>query len=366
VPHFEKEHIYTVGGLLAVLIVFGWFLRLVSPGPMVKISWLTVFFEGLFFLFVFFWNVAILPYWQTSKTLCAGSLFLLIGSFADAFDNFFIEPRWENSGIENLLLTLGAALFGLGIWFWAEEKDRLLEQLQKDRDLEKAVVPKLSHDIRIPLRNMSDAVRRLEQDSSIQPDANWRAALDAIQRGIKDVNLQMENIVEAHWLKSGSSKLRPTIFGITQLFDETSDEFRYQAEDKSITIVKRCTAGEISLKADRLKVRRIIQNLLDNAIKFCAANGKVTVEATATPAEITVRVCDEGRGIPEEQMLKINQGSATTFGRGNDEDQESAGLGLSIVREFVQLHGGRFWVESNSPNGARFCFALPLDVERKA
>ncbi|HYA30502.1 MAG TPA: HAMP domain-containing sensor histidine kinase, partial [Acidobacteriota bacterium] len=287
-PHLDKEHLYTVGGLVAGLIVFGWFLHLVSPGPLPKISWLTVFFEGFFFLFVFFWNVAILPYWQTSKILCAGSLFLLIGSFADAFDNFFIEPRWENSGIENLLLTVGAALFGLGIWLWAEEKDSLLEQIQKDRDLEKAVVPKLSHDIRIPLRSMSDAARRLEQDVNVGADANGRAALDAIQRGIKEVNLQMENIVEAHWLKSGSSKVRPTIFGIAQLVEETSDDFRYQAQDKSITIVKRCEAGDISLKADRLKVRRIIQNLLDNAIKYCVANGKVTVEASATPAEILV------------------------------------------------------------------------------
>jgi signal transduction histidine kinase len=193
-----------------------------------------------------------------------------------------------------------------------------------------------------------------------------RAALDAIQKGVREVRLQMENIVEAHWLKSGAIKLRPTIFGIAQLIDETSDEFRYQAEAKSIIIVKQCAGGEISVQADRLKVRRIVQNLLDNAIKFCPDNRTVTLDASVSADRLTLRVIDEGPGISQYLMLQIAQGTALNFGRGKDEDQESAGLGLSIVRDFVQLHGGRFWVEPNSPTGAQFCIALPLNAPAQA
>jgi cell cycle sensor histidine kinase DivJ len=109
-----------------------------------------------------------------------------------------------------------------------------------------------------------------------------------------------------------------------------------------------------------------VQNLLDNAIKFCAPQGKVTLDASATPSEITVRVIDEEPGIAPDQMRQITQGSLRTFGRGRDEDHESAGIGLSIVRDFVQLHGGRFWVESNSPSGAQFCIALPINGVAKA
>ncbi|MGH7817052.1 MAG: sensor histidine kinase [Candidatus Binatia bacterium] len=359
-PRLTKEQLYSVIGLLVGLTVLSGFSYWVSPGSMKTKNWPTIITEVLFFVFIFFWNVVILAHGKSSKTLCLGSVLLLVASYTDVFDNFYQQPRWEDWGVQNLSLALGAGLFGLGLWYWDEEKERLMEQLQKDRDLDKAVVPKLSHDLRIPLRNVSDAARQLEQDPDIAADAKSRQALDTIHKAVREVNLQMENIVDAHWLKAGSAKLRPTIFGIAQLFNETSEEFRYQAEARSVTIVKQCAGGEISVMADRLKVRRIVQNLLDNAIKFCAPHGKVTLDASATAADVTVRVIDEGQGIAQEQMLDITQGSALTFGRGKDEDRESAGIGLSIVRDFVQLHGGRFWVESNSPTGAQFCIALPL------
>ena len=359
-PRLTKEQLYTVIGLLVGLTVLGGFYFWVSPGMMKAKNWPTIITEAVFFVFILFWNAVILAHGKSSKTLCAGSVLLLVASYTDVIDNFFIQPRWEDWGVQNLSLALGAGLFGLGLWYWDEEKEGLMQQLQKDRDLDKAVVPKLSHDLRIPLRNVRDAALRLEQDPNIAADAKSRAALDTIHKAVREVNLQMENIVEAHWLKAGSAKLRPTIFGIAQLFNETGEEFRYQAEERSVTIVKHCAGGEISVMADRLKVRRIVQNLLDNAIKFCAPHGKVTLDASATVAEVTVRVIDEGPGIAQEQMLNITQGSAFTFGRGKDEDRESAGIGLSIVRDFVQLHGGRFWVEANNPIGAQFCIALPL------
>lgn len=367
-PHLTKEQLYSVLGLLAGLTVLSGFYYWVSPGLMKAKNWPTIITEALFFVLIFCWNTIILAHGKSSKTLCVGSMLLLVASYTDVFDNFMIQPRWEEWGIQNLFLALGAALFGLGLWYWADEKEGLMQQLQKDRDLEKAVVPKLSHDLRIPLRNVSDAAQRLEQDPDIASVPESRAALDAIRKGVREVRLQMENIVEAHWLKSGAAKLRPSIFGIAQLIDETSEEFRYHAEEKSIAIVKQCAGGEISVMGDRLKVRRIVQNLLDNAIKFCPANRKVTLDASADADQLILilRVIDEGPGISEDLMLKITQGSALTFGRGKDEDQESAGLGLSIVRDFVQMHGGRFWVEPNSPTGAQFCIALPLNAPSQA
>jgi signal transduction histidine kinase len=365
-PHFHREQLYSFIGLVGGLTVLSGFFYWVSPGMMKAKNWPTIVTEVLFFVFIFFWNVVILAHGKASKTLCAGSVLLLIAAYTDLFDNFMIQPRWEDWGVQNLSLALGAGLFGLGIWCWDEEKEGLMQQLQKDRDFEKAVVPKLSHDLRIPLRNVRDAAERLAQDPSVASDAKSRQALDTIQKALRDVNLQLENIVEAHWLKAGAAKLRSTIFGVAQLLDETRDEFRYQAEDRLVTVETHCAGGEIPVSADRLKVRRIIQNLLDNAIKYCAPNGKVTLDAGATVNEVTIRVIDEGPGISQEEMRHITQGSARTFGRGRDEDHESAGIGLSIVRDFVQLHHGRFWVEANSPSGAQFCIALPLNGAGKA
>jgi signal transduction histidine kinase len=357
-PSLSKEQLQTLGLLLIAAAVLGGLFYLTSPGPVKSIYWGGTIFEGLFFFFILFWNAVILPHGRSSKILCLGSLLLLLGSYADFFDNFFIQPRWQDWGVQDLSMAVGAALFGLGLWYWDEEKEALLDQIKRDRDLEKALVPKLSHDLRIPLRNVSDAVQRLDRDPDIAALPAARAPLDAIHKGVREVRLQMENIVEAHWLKSGGTKLRSSTFGIVQLFDETADEFRYQAEEKSIAIVKKCPAGEIFVMADRLRVRRIVQNLLDNAIKHCPATGTVVLAASTDAEELVLRVIDEGRGISQELAQKITQGSALSFGR--DNEHESAGLGLSIVRDFVQMHRGRFWVEPNSPSGAQFCISLPL------
>ena len=368
----EKEQMYTISGLIVGLIAFAFVFYWVSPGRVETMHWPAIIFEGLFFLFIFLWNVTVLPIWQSSKTLCLGSLFLLVGSFADVFDNFFIQPRWEDWFVENLSLTLDAGLFGWGIWLGVKEKEGLLEQLQKDRDLEKSVVPKLSHDLRIPLRNAMSMVRRLEDDPEVPPDSRWRESLDIILRGLKEVDLLLENLVDAHWLKSGKAELRPAVFDLAQLLDETCGTFQNLADHKAITIVKDFPQLEMMLEADRIKVMRILQNLLDNAIKFCFTGGKVTVRATEADGEITVRVSDEGPGLAQDQTDRFMQGvtlrltlGAAASGRGTERAPESYGIGLKVVKEFVDLHGGRFWFEPNSPTGAQFYFTLPRSAGRK-
>lgn len=349
-----------VAGLIVGLTALGYFFSWVSPGRMEIMNWAAIIFEGLFFLFVFLWNVTVLPHWKSSKTLCLGSLLLLVGSFADAYDNFFIQPRWEDWFIENLSLSLGAGLFGLGISFWVKEKEHLLDQLQKERDFEASLIPKLSHDLRAPLTNLCGMTSLAEEDPKFLEEPKRRQEyVEIMWRGAKEMCLLIDNILESHRLKSGTVELKPSAISLGALLDEACKDFYYQTKKKEITLLKDCSDGELTFEADQAKVTRIIQNLLANAIRFSPQGGKITLRARTEDGGITMRVLDQGPGMDADQISTIMQDAPPSKKKNTEEENKGYGIGLKVVREFVQLHGGRFWTEPNFPKGAQFCFTLP-------
>lgn len=355
-----RKRFSIVAGLIIGLTVLGLFFSWVSPGPMETMNWAAIIFEGLFFLFVFLWNVTVLPHWKSSKTLCLGSLLLLVGSFADVYDNFFIEPRWEDWFIENLSLTLGAGLFGLGIRFWVKEKEHLLDQLQKERDFEAALIPKLSHDLRAPLTNLCGMTGVAEEDPRFLEEPKRRQEyLEIMMRGTKEMCLLIDNILESHRLKSGTVELKPSTISLGALLDEVCKDFYYQTKKKEIALVQDCPDGEFTFEADQVKVMRIVQNLLANAVRFSPQGGEITLRARAENGGITIRVLDQGPGMDTDQISAIMQDAPPSKEKNTQQENKGYGIGLKVVREFVQLHGGRFWVEPNSPRGAQFCFTLP-------
>jgi len=356
----EKKQLPIFLGLIVGLAALGFFFSWVSPGRMERMNWGPIVFEGLLFLFTFFWTFAILPHWKSAKTLCLGSLLLLVGNFADVYDDFFIQPRWEDVFIEKFSQTLGAGLFALGIRFWAKEKELLLDQLQKDRDFEAALIPKLSHDLRVPLTNLMGMTSILQEDPKFSEDPVRREYLDVLSRGAGEMNLLINNILETHRLKSGKVELTPSTIPLVPLLDEICQDFHYQTKKKELTIVKDCVDQELTLEADRVKVMRIIQNLLANATRFSPPGGKITLKTSCGNGQITIRVIDEGPGISADQIAMIMQESPSSTKKAAEGGGDSFGIGLKVVKEFVQLHAGRFWIEPNSPQGSQFCFTLPL------
>jgi signal transduction histidine kinase len=188
-------------------------------------------FEAFLFLFVFSWNVTVLPYWKSSKTLCLGSLLFLIGAFTDVHDEFFIQPYWVNLYVEDPAQALGAGLIGLGIWFWAREKEHLLDQLQQQRDFEASLIPKLSHDLRAPLTNLCGMNSVVDEDPTFLEDPKRRQEYHEVMwRGAKEMSLLIDNILESHRLKSGTVELKPSTVAMAPLLDEICKDFYYQTK----------------------------------------------------------------------------------------------------------------------------------------
>ncbi|HEY2988507.1 MAG TPA: HAMP domain-containing sensor histidine kinase [Candidatus Binatia bacterium] len=345
--------------LIVALALLGYLLYAASPGPRQVTDWRSATAEGLLFLFVLVWNVVILPQHRTAKMLCLGSFLFLIGSFADFTDNFFLQPRWGDWLVEDVSLALGGGLMALGIWAWVREKDRLLAQLQKERDFEASLIPKLSHDLRVPLGNVVGMTGLVESDPAFLDDPRRRRDyFDVIRRAVNDMTLLIDNILETYRIKSGTLRLSPSAVSLAALLDESLRDFFYPAEKRGIALVKDFPGADVELVADRIKVVRVIQNLLANAVKFSPRGGKVVLSAKAENGGVTVRVVDEGPGVQQERLAPAEE-KAAVLKKGSEGPGEGFGLGLKVVREFVRLHGGRFWIEPNSPKGAQCCFFLP-------
>lgn len=355
-----KEHLSALLVLIVVLATLGSFLTWISPGRNEALDMRGVIFEALLFMFVFSWNVLILSHWKSNKALCLGSLFFLAASFTDVHDEFFIQSRWVNMIIEDPTQAVGAGLMGWGIWLWIREKNMLLDQVRKERDFEASLIPKLSHDLRVPLNNLVGMASLADEDPKSLTDPTWvREYHGFVWRGTQEMNMLIENILETYRLKAGTVTLKPSQVCLSVLLEEACGHFHYQSTKKDIALIKDCPSEELIVEADPVKITRIVQNLLGNAIKFSPKGSKITIKAGRENGEVTVRIIDEGKGIPPDQVSILVQLAPSATKRESHGEDKSYGIGLKVVREFVALHGGRFWVEPNSPTGSQFCFALP-------
>ncbi|MEM1391207.1 MAG: ATP-binding protein, partial [Pseudomonadota bacterium] len=128
--------------------------------------------------------------------------------------------------------------------------------------------------------------------------------------------------------------------------------------DTEVEVVAEVAKDLGLIYADEKRVRQVLFNLISNALRFTDAGGKVTVSAERMGDTAVLKVTDNGRGIPEEDQ-------ATRFDSFTSSDQRGAGLGLSLVKHFVQLHGGNVGIKSVPNGGTEVVCWLPVEAEPK-
>ncbi len=136
---------------------------------------------------------------------------------------------------------------------------------------------------------------------------------------------------------------------------------RERAVRNDIALTEDAPADLGSVAADERKIRQILINLLSNAVKFTPDGGAVGVRARRSGNEVHVSVSDTGIGIAPEDQVKVFD-EFQQVGRPSDRSREGTGLGLTLAKRFIELHGGRIWVESEVGKGTTFTFAIPVET----
>ncbi len=165
----------------------------------------------------------------------------------------------------------------------------------------------------------------------------------------------LDTLMDISEAEVGAMRLTRERLDLADVVSDAVTLYSDVAEDKGVALLGTCTPG-VKVEADRNRLRQVVANLIDNAIKYTPGGGRVQVACAAAPGEALLTVSDTGVGIPPEEMPRIWE----RLYRGDQSRSERGlGLGLSLVKAVVEAHGGRVTARSTPGQGASFEVRLP-------
>jgi heavy metal sensor kinase len=241
----------------------------------------------------------------------------------------------------------------------AQSFNGLLDRLDQSFEQQRRFMADASHELRTPVAILcGEADVALSQPSRSPED--YRASLDILRGEAKRLKHIVEDLFTLARADAGQYPLTLADFYLDELVTECSRSVRTLAAAKQITV--RCDASkEMPIRADEALLRRMIMNLLDNAIKYTPPGGSVAVVWGVQDSQYRVAVSDTGEGIPSELQPRIFERffRADKVRSRSESDGGGAGLGLSISRWIVQAHGGQLELTRSDKGGSTFTVLLP-------
>ncbi len=281
-------------------------------------------------------------------------------ALAEEFNRMTARLRESYAGLEHKVeertRELAAALAQL------EEKSRQLEVASQHKS---EFLANMSHELRTPLNaiiGFSEVL--LERMFGELNDKHDEYLNDILSSGRHLLSL-INDILDLSKVEAGRMELDLGTFLLQEVLEGSLTMVRERASRHGIAITLESDPQIGLIEADERKVKQILFNFLSNAVKFTPDGGRVEVKTQLVDGEAQVAVKDTGIGISLEDQARIfeefqqvRQGAATK--------QEGTGLGLALAKKFVELHGGRIWVESQVGVGSTFTFALPIRLHGAA
>lgn len=211
----------------------------------------------------------------------------------------------------------------------------------------------VAHDLRTPLmRIRTHAETALSGTRDIE---SCQAALEETLEEVDRVGHMLTTIMDISEAQTGTMRLDRTRVPVTALFDETLDLYDDLAEAKRLTLTA-SAPPDLVLHVDRDRMRQVLANLVDNAIKYTPEGGRVQLEARRSGRAVELRVSDTGIGIPPSELPRIWD---RLFRGDRSRSERGLGLGLSLVRAIVEAHGGRVEATSEPDGGSLFTVSFP-------
>ena len=213
----------------------------------------------------------------------------------------------------------------------------------------------VSHDLRSPLTSILGYTELVERAGPLNPDQ--QEYLKRLQGSAQHITTLINDLLDLGRLEAGFDTRREFV-QIQNVLEYSLDMFEVQVKKKNITLIADIAPDLKALRANPIRIRQMLDNLIGNAIKYTLPEGNVRVSMSMQADQIILKVEDTGPGIPPDEQGRVFE----KFYRATNtiDDVEGSGLGLAIVKSIVDSHQGRIWVESTIGKGSAFIVLLPI------
>lgn len=245
-------------------------------------------------------------------------------------------------------------IYGLVATFTDATNRVLLQQQRED------FVATLTHDLKTPILAANRAIKLLMEGDFGPVEESQERVLETIYQSNDAMYKMVQTLLDVYRYDSGVKTLSMTQANLSEVVAQMVSELRPLAGSRGIGLEMSVPETAKPIMCDIAEIRRVVQNLLDNALKFTGSGGKILISVDHEDGRTEVSVKDTGKGISEEDKPKLFQRfwAAASSGR----YYASTGLGLYLCRKIVEFHGGRIWVDSTIGKGSTFHFTLPNNI----
>jgi signal transduction histidine kinase len=233
-------------------------------------------------------------------------------------------------------------------------------RLREIAELREEFLALTTHDLRSPLTVISGVISFFTSGRLGELSPEQKNMVGMMERNTQNLIELVNDLLDAAKLESGTLQLELVSTDVRALIREVCEPLEPLAREKGITLTQELPEELPRLRADRPKIRRVIVNLLSNALKFTPKGGRVVVRVEESGAALRVSVADTGIGIAAEDIPLLFDKYEQARHRAT-RGEKGTGLGLYITRQLVELHGGTIHVESVVGRGSTFSFILPID-----
>lgn len=234
-----------------------------------------------------------------------------------------------------------------------QQRDALLRLQQQKAELNEIIV----HDLKNPLAAIVSNAHFLISAREMNDDV--RDCAGAISRAAENMLRMVQNLLDVSRGEDAELQLYRERVDFAAMVHKTCSLMSRRAQERRVQL-SADAAPDLVANVDADLTRRLLENLLDNAVRYAPRGGTVRISGSIEGDELAITVADGGPGIPVEQRERIFEKYAQ-LERKSDRAQQrfGRGIGLTFVKMVVDLHGGRIWIEDNEPSGARFQVRLP-------
>ena len=245
--------------------------------------------------------------------------------------------------------------------------EKLQELYRQERDLRQQIETEmkrrveftraLAHELKTPLTPMLISSQVLASELKEEP---LLSLARNISRGASNLNSRIDELLDLAKGEIGMLQLKTEPLDALQLFREVVEYVSPVASSRGQSLITELPDSLPLVKADKVRLRQIVLNLLNNALNFTPEGGRISLRAGQKDASLVVEVEDNGPGIAEEEHQHLFEPYHRMEVAG--ERLSGLGLGLALCKTLVDLHGGRIWVKSRAGEGSTFSFSLPLEA----